>query len=870
MRLKITIRSIFLALAALPLAMPLPAQAPSTDYEGAAAMGLALRRLGPTQRVLMIAAHPDDESTQILSTLALGHGADVAYLSLTRGEGGQNGIGPELQEGLGLLRTEELLAARRLDGARQYFTRAYDYGFSKSDEEAFRHWPRDSILADVVAVIRDFRPDIIVSIFSGTERDGHGQHHVAGLMAREGYAAAGDPDRFPEQMAGGLEPHEPSALYLSRWSGGDDAAVRLPTGELDPLFGRSHYQIAMASRSLHRSQDMGRPLTAGPQSSAFTFVAGSRSADPAAGLFAGLDTTLAQRAAGLTGPANGSSVIAAALGSYQRIVADIEDQFDPFAPAAMVPALTAALGHLDAALVASRGADDTDLRIHIDAERAQVEDALWRASGLILDAISDGETIVPGQRFTVDLTIWNGGALPVSIANLEPVLPPGWTATPVDELPGRLEPDDLVSRGFLVTVPDSVSPREPYFLRAPRQGDIYTWPADVAVGVPFQPPPVRAQASVTFGETAVNQRIDATFRAVDRRQGESRRPVRLVPAVAVSADPGLAIVRSGSAMAPFTVSARLRAEAPDGIAGSVTPGVPDGWRAEPESVPVRFSGPGAEATVDFTILPASGATPGAYGIALPFAAANGEDYNRGFYLVDYPHTRPRPLYAPAVVAVRVLDVDLPADLSVGYVAGPGDEVPIALEQLGVGLEQLGPAQLATGDLSRFDVIVTGIRAYEVRPDLITHNRRLLDYARAGGTVIVQYNKYEYTQPDIAPYEVAMTRPHGRVTDETAPVTLLEPRHPVLDWPNRISDQDFDGWVHERGLYFLSEWDDAFQPVLAMSDPGEEPLEGSLLIAPYGEGTYVYTGLAFFRQLPEGVPGAYRLFANLLALGAGND
>jgi LmbE family N-acetylglucosaminyl deacetylase len=848
---RASLRRLALPLVAILLYPPLArAQQPALEYEGAAALGLELRRLGTTKRVLMIGAHPDDESTQILSTLALGQGATVAYLALTRGEGGQNGIGPELQEGLGLLRTEELLAARRLDGARQYFTRAYDFGFSRNEDEAFSHWPREEILGDVVAVIRDFRPDVVLSIFSGTPDDGHGQHQVAGTLAREAFAAAGDAARFPEQIAAGLRPFSPAKLYQALWGRNDDAGTRLETGELDPLLGSSYYQIAMASRSRHRSQDMGRPLTPGPQASTLELTEDrSGAAAAAAGADEGNDLA---RALPL-------------LRGYERAVLHLRDGFNPLAPERIVPELAEALRSLRSALAmlpegALGAAAASEL---VDAERA-----LWSAARLELDALVDDETVIPGQPVTVTVTLWNGGREPVAVRRLEPVLPAGWTAEASDPLPAELLPGALATRRFRVTVARDAAPTRPYFLHEERRGDLYSWPAGRAVGIPFEAPAVQAVAEVEVAGQTLASLSEATFQEVDRRQGEFRRPVRVVPAVSVLVSPRIAVVPLGSTgdRVPLAFEVRLRSEAPRGLSGTLALHPPAGWTAEPATVPLRFTQPGETRSVAVELMPPMGLAEGDAELKATFLAEGGGTYDEGFFLVDYPHIRPQALFEPARTRVRAFPVAVPPGLHVGYVEGAGDDAPQALRQLGVQVTPLDATELASGDLDRFDAILTGIRAYEVRPDLVAHNRRLLDYAERGGTVVVQYNKYEYTEPGIAPWPVEMARPHDRVTDETAGVRLLDPSHQALVWPNRITNEDFADWSQERGLYFLSEWGDRFTPLLEMADPGEEPTRGSLLVAGLGEGTYVYTGLAFFRQLPDGVPGAYRLLVNLLSLG----
>jgi LmbE family N-acetylglucosaminyl deacetylase len=845
----------------VPANVPANGPAVVTEFEGATALGLSLRRLGTAKRVLMIAAHPDDESTQILSTLALGQGAEVAYLSLTRGEGGQNGIGSELQEGLGLLRTEELLAARRLDGARQYFTRAYDYGYSRNVEEALSRWPREELLGDVVAVIRRFRPDVVISIFSGTPADGHGQHHAAGSMAREAFRAASDP-AFQSGTAAGLPAHAASKLYQALWRGDADAPEHLSTGDLDPLLGRSPFQVAMASRSRHRSQDMGRPEEPGPQRNALRLI-DSRGAASDTRLFAGIDTLLSMRATSA-----GADDAASLLARYEAAVARARAEFNPLYPGRTAARLAESMRPLDDARARLTGvAGHGTLARELDEERVKLSDALAAAAGLRIDAFTASETVVGGAPIEVTVRLWNGGDADIEIHDVRPVVA-DWQIEALDPARPRLEAGALLSRRFRLTPPAGLPPSEPYFLRQPRSGDLYRWAeADRAFwGEAFGPPLLAARADVTVGSARVAMEREVTYRGVDLRSGEFRRPLRSVPAVTVLLEPAQLLVVAGES-SPSTrrMMVRLRNETADPLEGVLRVSVPEGWTAEPERLRVRLAAGGSERTETVSVTPPVNVPPGT-GVVTAALDVGDTSFSRGYELIDYPHIEPVPLYRPAEVSVGTLDVRFPADLRIGYVQGAGESTPEALEQLGVSVRFLGPEDLASGDLSGFDAIVTGIRAYEVRPDLVAHNARLLEYARAGGTLVVQYNKYEYLAPGIAPFPVDMARPHDRVTDPAAPVRVLDPDHRAFVWPNRIVAADFDGWVQERGLYHLRSWDDAFTPLLEITDPGEPPQRGSLLVARYGEGVYVYTGLAFFRQLPAGVPGAFRLFANLISLG----
>lgn len=883
-------RSPLTAVALFALGMTVGVQGQSvsvngSEYEGAEATGLALRRLGNTARVLHIGAHPDDENTALFAPLELGRGVDAAYLSLTRGEGGQNGIGPELGVALGLIRSEELLAARRLDGGDQFFSRAIDYGYSKNADEAFRHWPHDTLLADVVEIIRQYRPDVIVSAWSGTPRDGHGQHQAAGILAREAFLAAGDPSRFPDQIQAGLRPFSPARYYRSAWFSAGDPDVELNTGELDPLLGASYYQIAMAARSRHRSQDQGRPLDAGPRRTGFDLVedpaaavevAGSRSFGrygngPAAetpSLFAGVDTLLSQRARSA-----GLDRAAELFQEYEALVAQARADYNPLEPWSLLPVLDEARGRLTAAgrvldEEPSRSGPAGDLAFHLRDETEDLRTALLAAANVALDVVADESNVVPGQTVQLELGVWNGGPEPVS-AQVQPLLPPGWGARPVGGAHGRLEipPGERAAETFEVTVPVDARLTMPYYLdpHAPEPVDLYGWPEDVTVqGLPFAPGPLGGLFSVTLDDHApVTARREATHVAVDPRSGQYREPVKVVPPVSVAVEPALAVVRVASPE-PFPVTVQLRSQAPRSTGGALRLALPEGWTSDPAEVPVAFDGQGTERTVSFEVHPPIGVTTGQFEVEARMEAG-GSSYALGYDVVDYPHIAPHHLYHTARVRVRAMDVAV-ADVRVGYIPGAGDGVPEALDQLGLEWETLGPEDLAAGDFDRFDVVVTGIRAYEVNDDLVAHNQRLLDWVRGGGTLIVQYNKYPALDRDYTPWPVTIARPHGRVTDETAPVRVLEPDHPVFTTPNQIGPADWDGWVQERGLYFWETWD-SLTPLLAMSDPGEEELLGSLLIGPLGQGTYVYTALAFFRQLPEGVPGAYRLFANLLSLGA---
>lgn len=841
------------------------AQSAVDPERGIVGVAQALRGLGSVKRVLVIGAHPDDEDTALLTWLVRGLGADAAYLALNRGEGGQNLIGPELGAGLGLVRTGELMAARELDGADQFFTRAYDFGYSKSAEETFTFWPRDSLLADVVAVVRRFRPQIIVSIFSGTPRDGHGQHQVAGILAREAYDAAGDPQRFPGQLAEGLRPWAPLKLYRSARIDRTSATLEVETGALDPLYGRSYHQIAMASRSRHRSQDMGRIEALGPQRTAVRLLDTRWDAEEGpeeSSLFDGVDTTLMGTLQAMR-PGDLRDELAGTLGAYterlERASVALGAQ-----TAGVVASLNEALGLLRRAveLAEGVGAEAEQLRIALRDEERQLGSALMAAAGVVVEAFTDDDLVVPGQALEIDVQIWNGGDGSVAVRRMALDTPAGSQDGPPLTVPAA----SLARHRFRVTVPAGVRPSRPYFLRLPQTGGVYSWPAaSQERGTPLGEPVARLQIEIDVAGQTVTREVEAVYRFADQARGEVRRPLFVVPAVGVRIEPATTVWpldRDG--VTSFTV--RVRGEDPHGVGGRVRLEVPDGWSVVPGEARFALDAPGSAATVEFDLRIPQGVESGPYFLSAVAETDDGRSYQEGYSVIDYPHIRRSLLYSEATARVEAFQLSVREDLRVGYVPGAGDAVADAIAAMGVEVEVLDDRAVAAGDLSAYDVIVLGIRTYETNPTLLANNGRFLDWARAGGTLISQYQQYAYFRGDYAPYPLQARRPHDRVSDELAPVSILAMDHPALDRPNRIGPHDFEGWVQERGLYFPYEWDARYEPLLESADPGEEPKRGGLLVAPLGDGVYVYTGLSLFRQLPAAVPGAYRLLANLLSLG----
>ncbi|HWM90644.1 MAG TPA: PIG-L family deacetylase [Thermoanaerobaculia bacterium] len=846
-----------LGLAPIPVApqsIPNALEPPSTG--GVAAVDRALARLSTHRRLLVVAAHPDDEDTSLLTLVARGLGGESAYLSLSRGEGGQNLIGPELGVGLGLIRTRELLAARGVDGGRQFFTRAYDFGYTRSLEETLRLWPKEILLEDTVRVIRRFKPQVVVSIFPGQPHPNHGQHQAAGVTAHEAFPLAGDPNALPQLREEGLLPWAPQALYRSAFFNPPPGAISLSTAGVDPLAGKSLYQIAAASRSMHRSQDMGRLQELGPQETRVVPVSGAPTESK--DLFAGIDTRLVAMASTVPDPERRSHA-GDHLDAAQVVAERTRAAVNPSRLGESVPGFVEILKHLRAAHAYLDRPEERPAR-ELLAEKIDIAEAgLAAAAGIALDVTTEREALIPGEAFPVQAVLWNSGGRDLVKAIVE-LVPQGIAGAAQDPAAGALAKWDLQA-----SFPAGAPVTAPYFLRKPLKGGLYDWSEarPEERGEPFEAPPMRARFSFTVEGVPIEIEREVVHRHRDQALGEIRRPLRVVPKVEVAAADEL-LVWPLARKEPRKLQVTLTSHAAEAVRGRLeTSG--EGWGAEP----VQFAlEPGEERAVELALKPAAGLAQGRYRVRLSAVVGGGEDgsrYDLSAPVIDYPHIRPTPQPEPAEVAISAADVKLPPLKRVGYVRGASDRVPELLLQVGVPLDLLDAHDLLEGNLSAYDAIVVGSRAYETDPALARANPRLLGYARAGGLVVVQYQQYAFVEGKFAPFPVEIARPHDRVTDETAPVTLLDPAHPVFNTPNKIGPQDWEGWVQERGLYHLRTWDPAYVPLLAMTDPDQPETRGSLLVAKLGEGHYVYTGLAFFRQLPAGVPGAYRLFANLLAL-----
>jgi LmbE family N-acetylglucosaminyl deacetylase len=781
-----------------------------------------LDRLLVVGNVLYVAAHPDDENTRLLAFLSNGMLLRAGYLSVTRGDGGQNLIGPELGRELGLIRTQELLAARAMDGAEQLFTRARDFGFSKSPEEALSIWGHDAVLADVVLAIRRFRPDVVMTRFPTDWKDTHGHHTASARLAVEAFALAADPSYMPdaEHRRLGIWKAKRLVWNAPSWASTEKqlaAFPRIDIGMYDPWLGLSYGELAADSRSNHKSQGFGAARQRGPVPEHFQVLAG----EPMR-----------------VSPFDGLVFDWSRVPGTDKLVAELRRAraaFQPATPEAAIPGLLAARAEL--------------VQLPENPWKAQklaeIEQAILSCTGLFTEVVADRATTTPG------------GGLPVTVTAL--LRRPAQLTLADARLPGQnVNVDRTLLLGQPLELPETLSvPADsrvsnPVWLDLPATAGLYPVRDPALIGIPEEAPPLQAELVFNLGGQSLVVHRAVVYKWVDPVLGERYRPVEVLPAVTVNPDAALLVFPNASAKG---LSVTLRSVA--GASGALALEAPQGFLVTPQSQPFSLKA-GGELTLSFQVTPPQQATAGTLRAV---ATVGNKRFDRGLRRVEYAHIPIQTWLPPAEVVLTRVDVRH-SRRRLGYVTGPGDEVPDALRQVGYDVIPLTVAELRDQPLGRFEAIIFGVRAYNVEPRLAALHDKLMSYANAGGTVIIQYNTTSWpssTPPALGPFP--FTIGHGRVTDERAAVTSTPNK--VLSTPNAIGAEDWMGWVQERGLYFAETWDERYTAPLSMHDPGEQPLRGSLLVAKVGKGAFIYTGLSFFRQLPAGVPGAFRLFANLV-------
>jgi LmbE family N-acetylglucosaminyl deacetylase len=819
---------------ALALRMSLAADQPAPMFPApmsAAEIQLALQKLNVLGRVLYVAAHPDDENTNLMALWANGSLYEAGYLSVTRGDGGQNLIGPELREKLGVIRTQELLAARRLDHGRQFFTRAVDFGFSKTSEETLRIWDRDKVLSDIVWVIRRFRPDVVVTRFSPDDDKTHGHHTASAILAREAFQAAGDPKRFPEQLAF-VEVWKPTRLvwntspffFSNRNLPFDPTGLAaMEAGGFNPLLGKAFTEIAAASLSMHKSQGVGSPPRRGARKEYFKVLEG---APITSGLFDGVDTAWSR--------VPKSEAIA-------EKVKQAVSTFVPADPAASVPKLL----ELRKALTQF---SDKDWGAQ---KRAEVDSIVAACLGLNIESSTIIAAVSAAQPLPIKFEAINRSKVPVQLIEVR---------TPVSgetlQLDLPLPTDQFIARDLTPTLPKDVTWSQPYWLRKPATLGTFAVDDQTLIGLPENPPPFPVEVALRVGDQDLRYSVDTKYRTVDPIIGEVRQALVIAPPVFANLSNPVFVFGDDK---PKSVQVRVAASTA-AVRGQLRLEAPNGWRIEPASVPVDLKAADAEIFVTFTIQPPSNASEGTLRAVV---SVEGRDYSFARERIAYPHIGLHVLMPPAEAKIVRADIRKKGEL-IGYIPGAGDEIPQSLQQIGYNVKILDAADITAENLKRFDAVVLGIRAYNTQERIANWQPQLLAYVKAGGVIVAQYNTTsDLKTKEIGPFPLEISR--DRVTDENAEVRILAPDHPLMNSPNKITPEDFKGWVQERGLYFPNKWDPAWTPILSCNDPGEKPLDGGLLVAKSGSGYFIYTGYSWFRQLPAGVPGAYRLFANMVSL-----
>ena len=850
---------------------------------GVAGLKEMLLRLGTTGRLMQTVAHPDDEDGSLLTLESRGKGDTVLLLTLNRGEGGQNKLGSNLFDVLGVLRTLELTAADRYYGVEQRFTRVADFGYSKTPEETFQKWQGHEIpLADVVRVIRTFRPDVLVARFSGTNRDGHGHHQASSILTREAFRAAADPNQFPEQIKEGLQPWQAKKLYIGNVCGfgatscaDENYTVKLNTGAHSPALGMSYAQYAMEGLRHQLSQGAGAWTIDDGDRFAFYKLVDTvlpKTLDEKGhekDLFDGIDTTLPGLVTQIGEDAGKALFLKTALVEMQNDVDAARAAADKD-PASAIGPLVKGLRTTRQTIkqVESSGmnaASRNTVLTALETKEDQFEKAVSLAASVEFRVTADvpvGENAddafmaVPGQNFNVDARLSSKSKLEINQIALD--LPSGWKSA---EANGSGGASNVTLK---VTVPDDAQYTRPYWHRNdPERDAINTIDEPRYLTLPFPPPPVRARVRYVVNGTEITAHAVAMVRYKGPDGRELERAIAVAPAFSVLLDPGEQVISTQN-HAANEVKVAVSSNLPEIAEGKLHLEVPDGWRVEPTELALRFDHVGQKIESQFKVQHAN-LQEGPTQIRAVFESA-GKKYSEGYSVVTREDLNTFYYYQPAVQHVSVVDVNVPAGLKVGYIEGAGDDIPTVLEQIGMNVTLIPAAKLGAENLSQYGTIVVGIRAYDTQKDVATNNKKLLDYVSSGGTLVVQYNTgvSDFNDGKFTPYPAQLSR--ARVSVEEVPVEILAPDDSVFHYPNQITQKDFDGWVQERGLYFMDKWDDHFKPLLSCHDPGEADQRGGLLRASYGKGTYIYTGYGFFRQLPAGVPGAIRLYVNLLSAG----
>jgi LmbE family N-acetylglucosaminyl deacetylase len=819
------------------LLLPILATAQSYQQQPPASqIKLRLKRLNFLGSVLYVAAHPDDENTRVITTFANDRLAATAYLSLTRGDGGQNLIGAEIGELLGVIRTQELLAARRIDGGKQFFTRAVDFGFSKSADEALSIWEKNDILSDVVKVFRQYQPDVIITRFPPDERAGHGHHTASAILAGEAFDAAANPNVYPDQVKQ-FGTWQVRRFYTNtgRWWNASinettPGILSMDVGGYNPLLGKSYTEISALSSSQHKSQGWGRRGERGQIMEFFEYMKGSKAEKD---FFEGIDTSWKRLKGGE---------------KIQSMIEQAIREFNGENPAAIVSQLTRIKKEIQA----------LDNSVWKTRKLEETEQLIQDCLGLFVEATAQNFQGTPGEHVRISLEVVSRSAVNLKLLNIQSATLK-WDTLYAASIPNFKNTTITSNKP---TINPSASYSGPYWLSEAHNPGIYKVTNEKYIGLPENLPAV----DITFNFEIDGEKYSVSrpliYKWVDPVKGELWRPFEIVPPVFVNPLEHVALFTDTQ---PKAVSILLKSTLDRPVDGTLILQLPKGWRSEPVSIPFKMTKRDEEEIQTFQIYPTEKESTGVLKVV---AQIEGKTHDRALQLISYDHIPTQTLMRSTDVTVSRLDVRKEATL-VGYINGAGDEIPSALKNMGCEVWEMKDEEVTPSNLKKLDAVVLGVRALNTNKRIRFYIDDLLNYVKDGGTVVMQYNiNFDFGKEKLSPYPFKLSR--DRVTEENAEVRILKPDHPVLNTPNKITPKDFEGWVQERGLYFASEWDPAFEAILSMNDRKETPKDGSLLVAQYGKGYFVYTGISFFRQLPAGVSGAYKLFANLISLGKGKS
>lgn len=804
----------------------------------AARLKLALEKLNVLGSVLYIAAHPDDENTSVLSYFSSGRLLRTGYLSITRGDGGQNLIGSEQDEVLGVIRTQELIGARRIDGAEQFFTRAVDFGFSKSPGETLEIWDKQKILSDVVWIIRKFKPDVIITRFPSSGEGGHGHHTSSSILAQEAFKLSADPSAFPDQLKY-TEPWQAKRIYWNCWLSEDRTdsdLIKIDLGSFNKLLGKSYTEIAAKSRTMHKSQGFGSMGRRGETLNYFSYTAGEKADND---LLENIDLSWNR-------VKNGARI--------SRILKSADEKFNPENPAAVIPLLLEAYDELD----------NLNDNYWAEVKKKELLEVIRSASGLWLEAIAGSFSACPGDTLRISAGAVNRSDFPLILKKIEVKSSSGnfdagyQTAKEVSD---PLADGKFVQNDFLIKIPGNIDYSDPYWLVEKKLKGSYQINDQMMIGLADNRPPLTVLFYVEAHGRLIIFEEPVQYRRVDPVAGEIYRPLAIIPGVTISMDESIYIFPDTSAK-QIIIGLINNKESAEGTLKIILP--PD-WKSDQTDQVFNFKNKGEEKLFSFAVSPPQEPGEGELRIIVE---TNGKILNKGMRIINHDHIPVQTIFPVSAAKLIRLNTKKVA-ANIGYIMGSGDEIPKYLEQLGYNVTQLSEQHFSNGRLNSFDAVITGVRAYNTQEKLEWDNEKLLEYVKQGGTLVVQYNvNRDLVTDQIGPWSFNLSR--ERVTDENAPVTISNKEHQLLNFPNVITQDDFTNWIQERGLYFADSWDKKYETIFSTKDDGEAPLEGGLLFTRYGKGVFIYTGFSWFRQIPAGVPGAYRIFVNLISAGKYNS